>query len=246
MNAKRELINKLQQDILLWQGFKPQNGGVDEVIGLGDVERAFPTGVFPQKAIHEFISVEPEHSAASGGFIGGVLSILMKDGAACVWVSTSRKLFPVSLRLFNVDPERIIFMDVAREKDVLWVMEEALKCKGLAAVVAELNDLSLIESRRLQLAVEQTGVTGFILRKDDRKAPATVASARWKVTPLPSATEDGMPGVGFPRWNVELAKVRHGNPGSWVLEWAGDRFAEVPKVAQPETAWIEDEERKIG
>lgn len=245
MNARKELISKLQRDILLWQGFKPETGNGGEVIGLGEIESAFPNGAFPKKAIHEFVSVVPEHSAASGGFIGGLLSILMEEGAACVWVSTSRKLFPVSLRLFNVDPERIIFIDVTREKDVLWVMEEALKCDGLAAVVAELNDLSVIESRRLQLAVEQTGVTGFILRKDARKALASVAAARWTISPVPSETEEKMPGVGFPRWNVELTKVRHGNPGSWTLEWGGDGFVEVPKVKQ-ETIGFDYEERQIG
>lgn len=245
MNARKELINKLQQDILLWQGYKPQTDVADEVMGLGDIESAFPNGVFPRKAIHEFISVIPEHSAASGGFIGALLSVLMKEGAACVWVSSSRKLFPAALRLFNVDPERIIFMDVVREKDVLWIMEEALKCDGLAAVVAEVNSLSIIESRRLQLAVEQTGVTGFILRKDAGKALANVASARWKITSVPSDPEDGMPGIGFPRWNVELIKVRHGNPGNWTLEWAGDKFVEVAKTQQEKT-WIGKEERQIG
>ncbi len=245
MNARKELISKLQRDILLWQGFKPLEGDAGEAIGLGAVEKAFPDGVFPKMAIHEFISVVPEHSAATGGFIGALLSILMKEGAACVWVSTSRKLFPVSLRLFNVDPERIIFMDVTKEKDVLWIMEEALKCDGLAAVVAEVNGLSVIESRRLQLAVEKTGVTGFILRKDARKALASVATARWKISPVPSETEEGMPGVGFPRWSVELIKVRHGNPGCWTIEWEGDRFVEVPKVQQ-EKPWVDEEERQIG
>jgi len=245
MNAKKELIGKLQRDILLWQGFKSQASIDGEAMGLDEIESAFPTSVFPKRAIHEFISLEPEHSAATNGFIGALLSVLMKEEAACVWVSTSRKLFPVSLRLFNVDPERIIFMDVTREKDVLWIMEEALKCDGLAAVVAEVHSLSVIESRRLQLTVEQTGVTGLILRKDARKAPATVAAARWKITPVPSETEEGMPGVGFPRWNVELTKVRHGNPGSWILEWAGDRFVEVAR-AQQETMEFNQEERQIG
>jgi protein ImuA len=245
MNARKELIDKLQQDILLWQGFKPQTGVAGEAIGLGEIESAFPNGIFPRKAIHEFISTVPECAAASGGFIGALLSTLMKEGAACVWVSTSRNLFPVSLRLFNVDPERIIFIDVAREKDVLWIMEEALKCDGLAAVVAEVRSLSIIESRRLQLAVEQTGVTGFILRKDAGKALANVATARWKVTSVPSETEDGMPGVGFTRWNVELIKVRHGNPGNWTLEWAGDRFVEVAEIQQEKLEFDQDE-RHIG
>ncbi|NQX54254.1 Error-prone repair protein ImuA [Pedobacter panaciterrae] len=245
MNAKQELVSKLQQDILLWQGFKLQGKEAAEAIGLGELENVFPNGVFPKKAIHEFITVLPEHAAASDGFIGGLLSVLMKDGAACVWISTARKLFPVSLCLFNVEPERIIFMDVTREKDVLWIMEEALKCEGLAAVVAELNELSLIESRRLQLAVEGSGVTGFILRKDARKAVSTVATARWKISPVPSVTEDEMPGVGFPRWKVELTKVRNGNPGSWIMEWGGDRFVEVLPALKT-AAWYDHEERQIG
>jgi protein ImuA len=245
MNAKQELVNRLQQDILLWQGFKPQGLGKGEAIGLGEIENAFPNGVFPKKAIHEFITVLPEHAAASDGFIGGLLSVLMKDGAACVWISTARKLFPAALRLFNVEPERIIFMDVARERDVLWVMEEALKCEGLAAVVAELNELSLIESRRLQLAVEESGVTGFILRKDARKTVSSVATARWRISPVPSETEEGMPGVGFPRWKVELTKVRNGNPGSWILEWGGDRFVDVAPAPRS-IGWFDKEERQIG
>ena len=245
MNARKELVDKLQQDILLWQGFKPGSSSDAERIGLGAIENAFPNGVFPKKAIHEFITVEPEDSAASDGFIAGLLAVLMQDGAACVWISTQRKLFPASLCLFNADPERIIFMDVAREKDVLWIMEEALKCAGLAAVVAELGELSLIESRRLQLAVEHSGVTGFILRKDARKAASSVATARWKITSIASETENQMPGIGYPRWNVELSKVRNGNPGSWTLEWSGDRFQEVGKVHEV-ASWLPEEERQIG
>lgn len=245
MNARKELVDKLQQDILLWQGFKPGSSSGGEQIGLGAIEKAFPNGVFPKKAIHEFITVEPEDSAASDGFIAGLLAVLMQDGAACVWISTQRKLFPASLCLFNADPERIIFMDVTREKDVLWIMEEALKCAGLAGVVAELGELSLIESRRLQLAVEHSGVTGFILRKDARKAANSVATARWKITPIASETQNQMPGIGHPRWNVELSKVRNGNPGSWTLEWSGDRFQEVEKALTP-ASWLPEEERQTG
>jgi protein ImuA len=36
--------------------------------------------------------------------------------------------------------------------------------EGLAAVVAEIQELSFMTSRRLQLATEQSGVTGFMLR----------------------------------------------------------------------------------
>jgi protein ImuA len=37
-----------------------------------------------------------------------------------------------------------------------------------------------------------------------------------------------MPGVGFPRWNVQLLKVRNGKPGAWQLEWEGGQFHHIP------------------
>lgn len=245
MDAKKDLVDKLRKDILLWQGYKAQPAGKPESIGLGQIEQAFPNNVFPKSAIHEFIAVVPEHSAASDGFIGGLLSVLMKDGAGCIWISTARKLFPLSLSAFNVQPERIIFMDAANERDALWIMEEALKCEGLAAVVAEINNLSLIESRRLQLAVEQSGVTGFILRKDAGKKASTIATARWQISPVPSNTEEDLPGVGYPRWKVDLLKVRNGSPGQWVMEWAGDEFMEVIPE-QHKTIQYDQEQRQIG
>jgi protein ImuA len=40
-----------------------------------------------------------------------------------------------------------------------------------------------------------------------------------------------MPGVGFPRWNVELLKVRNGKPGAWQIEFAEGKFRPVYKIA---------------
>ncbi len=230
--TKKDIISQLKKNILLLQGFAPASGNGAESVGLGPVESAFPNGVFPAGAIHEFLSIRPEQAAASGGFISGILNSLMERGGACLWISMSRNLFPPALKVFGVEPDRIIFVDLKRERDVLWVTEEALKCKGLAAVVAEMQEISFTESRRLQLAVEHSKVTGFILRSDPRKLSATACAARWNITSLPSEFNDSMPGVGFPRWNVELLKVRNGNPGSWKMEWSGGRFSQVPEFVE--------------
>lgn len=224
LDRKEAIISQLKKDILLWQGFKPPTAGCKEQIGLGAIESAFPNAVFPKGALHEFLTEAPEHAAASAGFISGLLHTLMQQGGACLWISVSRTIFPPALKAFGVEPDRIIFIDLRQEKDVLWAMEEALKCEGLSAVVAEVRDINLTASRRLQLAVEQSKVTGFILRNDLRKLSTTACVARWRITPLPSELKDGMPGVGFPRWTVELLKVRNGNPGIWKMEWVAGRF----------------------
>ncbi|WP_374951376.1 ImuA family protein [Mucilaginibacter sp.] len=225
-DARKEIINRLQKDILQLQGFKLPTAST-QTIGLGPVEKAFPNGVFPVGAVHEFLSAEPEHAAACGGFVAGILNSLMMQGGACLWISVSRSLFPPALKAFGVEPDKVIFIDLKRERDVLWATEEALKCEGLAGVVAELKQVSFTQSRRLQLAVENSRVTGFIMRKDIRKLTATACTARWNITSLPSELEAGMPGVGFPRWNVELLKVRNGNPGQWTIEWQGGGFVAI-------------------
>jgi len=236
MGAKLDILQKLKQDLLLWQGYKPAQASVSERIGLGEIEQAFPFGVFPRKAIHEFICLSPDQAAATDGFISGLLSVLMADGAGCLWIGTRRRLFPSSLAAFDVAPDRIIFIDVKTEKDVLWIMEEALRCDGLAAVVAEVDGLSLVDSRRLQLAVEKGGIPGLIIRKDARRMVSTVSNTRWQISPLPSDLEGEMPGVGFPRWQVELLKVRSGSPGSWTLEWQGDGFVQQPETRKETVA----------
>ena len=63
-------------------------------------------------------------------------------------------------------------------------MEEALKCSALTAVIGEMHEISFTASRRLQLAVEQSQVTGFILRKNSQHINTTACVSRWKITPL--------------------------------------------------------------
>jgi protein ImuA len=224
LNARKLTIDRLQKEILLLQGFRTAVHRSKYAVNLASIEHAFPNSVFPTGAIHEFINPMPESAAASGGFIAGILNSLMGNEKSCLWISASRTLFPPALKLFGVEPDRIIFIDLKREKDVLWAMEESLKCEGLAAVIGEVPEINLTQSRRLQLTVEKSGVTGFILRDNIQKLSTSACSARWQVTPILSELEEGMPGVGFPRWKVELLKVKNGNPGSWDVEWSAGRF----------------------
>jgi len=212
-------------------------------MGLGAMETAFPNNRFPLGAVHEFIGENAEQMSATGGFISCLMASLMKDQGACIWISASRTIFPPALKSFGIEPDRILFIDLKKEKDVCWAMEEALKCAGLAAVVGEIREIDFTASRRLQLAVEQSRVTGFILRQDPRKLNTTACVSRWKIKSIPSEWEDDMPGLGFPRWNIELLKIRNGKPGSWQLEWSHGAFHPV----SPALEFIElEQKRKTG
>jgi protein ImuA len=159
-----------------------------------------------------------------------MLSMLMPSGGVCVWIGRDRRLFAPALSSFGVEPHQVIFISLMNDKDTLWVMEEALKCPGLTAVVCEMKDMDFKQSRRFQLAVEHSRVTGFVLRNATGKLGSTACAARWQVRSLPSAELDGLPGPGFLRWQVELLKVRNGQTGSWILEWQEGQFVPVTEV----------------
>jgi protein ImuA len=224
---KKEIIRQLKKTILSMEGFStgPDSRLLD--FGLGPMNASFPEGTFPVGAIHEFISPTEACAAATNGFLAGLLSTLMKKGGVCLWISAGRKLFAPGLKFFGVEPHRVIFIDVKCEKEVLWVIEQGLKCNSLAAVVAELRDISFAESQRLQLAVETSKVTGFLHRQRPRMENTLACVSRWKIRPMASRT-GGLPGVGFPCLEVELVKIRNGRPGIWQFEWKNGTFKVVP------------------
>ena len=220
---KLEIARQLQAKINVMQGLgklssEPANPG------LAPFTTAFPGSIFPKGAIHECISYEPANAASTSGFIMAVTGKLMREGGLCLWVGNERKVFPSGLKHFGLEPDRVVFINAARTKDVLWIIEEALKCEALTAVVGEVKELGFTESRRLQLAVEHSGVTGFIHRHDPHSENAVACTTRWKITALPSLAKNNLPGVGHSCWDVQLLKVRNGRPHAWQVSWIDNRF----------------------
>jgi protein ImuA len=234
ISSKADILKNLQTDILRLEGFKSSsNAALD--MGLGSIKDAFPNGSFPLGAVHEFLSTQKEDAASTNGFIAGLLSSLMGNNGATLWISSSRTLFPPALKSFGIEPDRFIFLDLQKEKDVLWAMDEALKCGALSAVIGEMREIDFTTSRRLQLAVEQSQVTGFILRNNYRSLNPTACVSRWKITPLPSGIDDDLPGIGFPKWRVELLRMKNGKSGVWDIQYINGRFMPVynfPSVSQ--------------
>ena len=223
---KADIITQLKKELLALQGFRPllhQHLQID----LGTINHSFPGSQFPLGVNHEFICNSKENLAASSGFIAGILSSMLQKAGAVVWISSSQIIFPPALVSFGIDPSQLIFIHLRNQKEINWTIEEALKCEGLAAVVGELSFADLTISRRLQLAAEQSRVTGFLLRHQPKQLFTTAFTCRWQIQSVQSETINDLPGIGFPRWQVELLKVRNGKPGSWQLEWVEGKFQPV-------------------
>jgi len=121
----------------------------------------------------------------------------------------------------GIAPEQLITVAAARARDVLWAMEEALRCRAVGAVIGELRarDIDEVATRRLALAAAAGNALGLFLRtapKDDHSAAVT----RWVIGAAPSAspTASGR-GVGAPRLAARLVRNRRGHLGTWIVEW---------------------------
>ncbi len=240
---RSNIIAQLERDILPLQGYKALSTDNNINIGFRPIELAFPNATFPIGCTHEFLSASQEDIASTNGFIAVLLSKLMQFQGTAVWISSSRTLFPAALKGFGINPDKIIFVDLKKEKDVLYAVEESLKCNRLTTVVGEIKQVSFKEARRLQLAAEQSRVTGLLIRHQPNILNTIACVSRWRITSLPSKLVDDMPGVGFPRWNVELLKVRNGKPGSWKLEWSSNHFQ---PITQNIFSIPQEERRKTG
>lgn len=240
--SKADIIARLSREILPLQGYKPLQQAAIHDQPLDFIEQSFPQKCFPLGAIHEFCCDAQEDEAPTTGFIAGLLSTVMPIGATAVWIGPKPLIFPPALQSFGLAPERMIIVSIPKEKNMLWAMEETLKCAAVSAVIGEIRDLSFTASRRFQLAVEQSNVTGFLVRRAPRQLNTTASLSRWKISSLPSETKDELPGVGFPRWQVDLLKVRNGKPGSWQLEWVNGRFRSLASI----NTIIHDFKKKTG
>jgi protein ImuA len=159
------------------------------------VDKALPGKGLALGALHEVAGAgaEEEDGAVAAAFLAGILARL-KPPLPILWCLAEGDLYGPGLAAAGLDTGRLILAQARRPQELLWAMEEGLKSSGLAAVVGEVAALSLPASRRLLLAAEASGVTGFALRRwrsgDDaagqRQAP-NAALTRWRAWPRPAA-----------------------------------------------------------
>jgi protein ImuA len=203
--------------------------------GVPALDMHLPEAGLAFGALHEVMGGGGDEiqAASAALFVAGILGRLHRP---VLWCAATTDLFPPGLACAGLHPDHVLHVAAPHERDVLPVMEEALRHTGLAAVVGELSRLPMVASRRLVLAAEKTGVMAMVLRRRREGMPAdaglTAAATRWCITPLPSITQSfgtqsfgtqsfgplPYPVIGRARWRVALTRCRGGEPAEWILE----------------------------
>ena len=192
-------------------------------LGIAPID-AMLGGGLAAGALHEFSPASPFCFGATAGFALALATLAPQSAKETLWIATDFDLhetgepYGPGLGELGLAVERLLIVRVARPVDALFAMEEALKCRALATVVAELNaPPDLTATRRLALAARQGGGLGLLLRHKADGAPSTAAT-RWRVAPSPSEPDE-LGGLGRTAFALSLTRNRRGPCGDWTLAW---------------------------
>ncbi len=219
-------------------------------LGIAGVDATLGGGLV-RGALHEIAAQGEAHLAAATGFALGLAASasLSFRGASTVrsllWIAEDMALnesgvpYGPGLDVFKLAPERLVTVTAAHRRDLLWAMEEALRCRALDAVIGEVRGGAIdpVAVRRLSLAAAEGGALALLLRAQPAD-DASTAATRWIAGAAPSSDEENkIFGPGAPRFAARLIRNRRGPIGSWILEWreTDERFI-LATHAQPVAA----------
>jgi protein ImuA len=185
-------------------------------------------GGLSRGTLHEIIPGRPGDAPAAAGFAAALAArFVAKAGKThpIVWIledGTRREWgtpYGPGLRLHGLDPARFVLVHTRNVRESLWSLEEAVKCRAPAAVVAEIWTLEqaygLAASRRLVLAARASGTPALLVAPKlarDADRWSSTAATRFEVfslrgAPVASAGQ-GLPLPGPASWSIRIVKAR--------------------------------------
>ncbi len=256
---RRALLAELRRRVAAIERRPPSLDGADETAPAGDVASAFGLGLAEVDAelagvaaapagLHEIAPAASADAAAAAGFALALAARLLSEERrgrpGILWCQgeaaarESGRLYGPGLQALGLDPGRLLLVRARRAEELLWALEEGLRCGALAAVAAELAPPGSVALRRLALAAAERGTPALLLTPPGRPA-LPLTRSRWEVAGAPGVPalegrETPRPAPpGRCRWHLSLTRCRGGRPGAWTLDWNHEtgRFALAAPLA---------------
>lgn len=204
--------------------------------GVDGLDRTLGGGL-PKAALTEIHGAETRDAGAVAGFALALAGLILKvsdKALPLLWIGTSEIFHEAGLpyapglvRDFGIAPDALLFSEVPKLLDALWVAEEAARLPALAAVLIELRGnpekLDLTATRRLHRRAQQAGRPVFLIRQAAEAEP-TAAPARLVVAAAPAAPRFTLAGplsgsIGAPAFKVTVSRSPTALSGEFIVEW---------------------------
>jgi len=187
----------------------PSNPALTPRAGRSGLEEAWGEGVTGRVGAAAFCLVRAAEDDTRPVLLAAPRAWLREQG---LWLRDG-------LKGLGLEDSRLLFVQADRDAQILWALEEGLKSGALAGAVAAVDAVSLLASRRLDLAAREAGAPCLLLRSKPAQ-DLSAARRRWHIASAPSAVDpDDARAPGRPRLIAALTRSRGEPPGQWLLEW---------------------------
>jgi hypothetical protein len=163
--------------------------------GCPALDALFPGGGIRAGVLVEWIGEEA--GSGAGTLALAVGQVVAGPDRPRVLIDPQHELFPLGLAAWGVDLAKTVFVRPANAQEALWACETALRWAGVGLVWARLGRVGPLPLRRLQLAAEQSGGVGFLVRPACVLGEPSWAEVRLRVRPRLAAG-------GMLKWRVEV------------------------------------------
>jgi protein ImuA len=198
----RELKQRLSQ--------VAEAGGVGRLsTGCRALDRLLPGAGLRPGTLVEYVSA----GAGCGAAWLALLAARHASGAqaSVVWIDRQGEFYPPAAAEVGLDLARLVIVRPACQSDFLWAWDQSLRCPGVAAVVGDVEHVSQRTYRRWQLAAEEGGGLGLLIRPPAAAGQPSWAETRWLVQCRgrgPAVAAGPLARLGVVCWHVELLRCR--------------------------------------
>lgn len=169
--------------------------------GLPSFDRLLPDGGVPTAAVVEWMQSCTGVAASTLAF--RCAAPLLQHAGTLAVVDSEKDFYPPSLSSLGIASRRVLVVRPSpvpqngglpeaaqRRANVLWTIEQLARCEGVRVLVASIDRVSATAQRRLQLAVERSGVTVFLMRPARAAQQTSWADLRFFVQPSMATTSN--------------------------------------------------------
>jgi protein ImuA len=206
-------IEALRQEIArLERGWRPRKAQATSS-GCRTLDAILPEGGFRGGTLVEWLADGDGTGVATLAFAAACRAC--RSGGGLIVVDQNREFYPPAAIGLGIEPAQLIVVHPQNKADHDWALDQSLRWAAVAAVVAwpdaQGGTLAGRTFRRLQLAAEEGGGLGLLIRPATARSLPSWADVRLLVEPL----RDPRPSSLVPASLVPGAPSHHGRRQRW-------------------------------
>ncbi len=212
--SERPLVDALRKQLRHIEAQRPRRDTCPISSGCRALDQLLPAAGLPRGSLIECLGDGP-HAGGASTFAMLMARQAAIEGGAIVVLDHQHRFYPPAAAAWGVDLEALVVVQTRVCRDRIWALDQALRCPAVAAVWALQEQLDEHDFRRLQLAAEEGGGLGLLVRSRQVRNQPSWSDIQFLIHPqaVVAQTAAAYQQRTGRRLRIELTRCRQGRSG---------------------------------